>query len=48
MRTVIEILGPVSKILQELGIDPYYPAYLLTPKLFTIAPKLARRLGDAS
>jgi hypothetical protein len=48
MRTVIEILGPISKILQELGIDPYYPAHLVIPRIFTIAPKLAKRLGDAS
>ncbi len=48
MRTIMEILGTVSKILRELGIDPRYPTYLVTPRLYTLAPKLATKLADAS
>lgn|GEM_PF-1013866 len=48
MRKVIEILGPLSKVLYNLGIDPRYPAPLVTPRIYTLAPKLATKLADAS
>ena len=48
MRTIMEKLGPLSKILNELGTDPRYPAHLITPRLYTLAPRLAAKLADAS
>ncbi|AAL63536.1 hypothetical protein [Pyrobaculum aerophilum] len=48
MRTLAEILGPLANVLKEMGIDPFSPVSLVMPKIFTIAPKLARKLGDAS
>ncbi|MCI4447653.1 MAG: hypothetical protein JHC20_07090 [Pyrobaculum sp.] len=48
MRSIVEILGPLSKMLQGLGIDPRYPASLLIPRLYTLAPRLAVKLADAS
>ncbi|ABL88749.1 hypothetical protein Pisl_1595 [Pyrobaculum islandicum DSM 4184] len=48
MRTLLEKLGPLAKILAEMGIDPHLPVYLLTPRIFTIAPKLVNKLADAS
>jgi hypothetical protein len=48
MRSIAEILGPLSRVLQRLGIDPRYPASLLMPRLYTLAPRLAVKLGDAS
>jgi len=48
MRTIMEKLGPLSKILDELGIDPRHPAHLITPRLYTLAPRLAAKLADAS
>jgi hypothetical protein len=48
MRTIMERLGPLSKILDELGIDPRYPARFITPRLYALAPRLAAKLADAS
>ncbi|MCC6066649.1 MAG: hypothetical protein LM562_02590 [Pyrobaculum sp.] len=48
MRTIMEKLGLLSKILNKLGIDPRYPAHLITPRLYTLAPRLAAKLADAS
>jgi len=48
VRKIVEILGPASELLHELGIDPRYPAHLVTPRLYTLAPKLATKLADAS
>jgi len=48
MRSIAEILGPLSRMLQRLGIDPRYPASLLMPRIYALAPRLAVKLGDAS
>ncbi|ACB39565.1 hypothetical protein [Pyrobaculum neutrophilum] len=47
MRTV-EKLGPLSKLLIEIGVDPRLPIQLLVARLYTVAPKLVSRLADAS
>ncbi|ABP50226.1 MULTISPECIES: hypothetical protein [Pyrobaculum] len=48
MKSAAEKLGPLAKLLEDLGINPYAPANLILARLFIIAPKLARRLADAS
>lgn len=48
MISLAEKLGPVVRILQEFGIDPRYPASLVVPRLYTLAPRLVKKLADAS
>jgi len=48
VTTLAEKLGPAVYKLRVIGIEPHYPVALLIPKIFTIAPRLIKKLADAS